>query len=429
METQGFAQSFRCLQVFLQPGKTSVHPHLFQQQIGKVCELPLPLLCLYLRRKVSKSSTVSPLDPMKLPAFFLCISLASAFADAPVPNGRRLKEIVADKYPEGNVWIGCAITGSARAKGGVEEQILRREFSYVTPENEFKHSAIQASPGKLDWSGADQWLDYARKQGQALRMHGPIGPQTSKWTLEDNRTAEELAPVLEQFLTALCERYQADPAIRWMDVVNETVDEKGVWFGPKPGTGSWENPWTLLGFDTDVNKTPLYISRAFAIATKHAPRLKLIYNHHTNLDPAGMEKVKETVVYLRAKGLRVDGIGWHAHLKPGWEKESGNLDYLSKLIAWCHQNALEFHITENNMRLWKFNEANENEASADTFAALVRTLLQHRKTGVVGWNCWRATDYVNKQGRVGLLFAEDGSPKPAYYAVQNLLENPPEALP
>lgn len=360
--------------------------------------------------------------------FLFCLLSVASSAGAPVPEGRRLKDIIAEKYPEKRVWIGATIDGPARVKGGIEEEILCREFSYTTPENEFKQSQINPKPESWDWSAADQWLDYCNQKHMVMRIHGPIGPQVSKWAREDNRTPDELTALLDKFMTELCDRYQAKPWVRWMDVINETVDLDGNWFGPAPGLGGWENPWTILGADSDTNKTPLYISRAFALAAKHAPKLKLIYNQHSALQPASMEKVKQTVLYLRAKGLRVDGIGWQAHLKCGWEKPPGNLGYLSDLIQWCHENKLEFHVTEMNVQLAKQPEASEDQASAATFAAVINTLLRHRQTGVVAWNCWHVTDFARNGARLALLFTAEGSPKPAYYAVQQLLENPPEPV-
>lgn len=362
-----------------------------------------------------------------IPLLFVLLT-HTVFAAAPEATGRRLKDIVADKYPKGNVWIGAAIGSPARIKADVEEELLRREFNYVIPENEFKQAMINPKAELWNWKPADDWMAYAKQHDFTMRLHCPIGPQVSKWAREDERTPEELAALLDRFMTELCDRYQAQPQVRWLDVVNETVDPKGEWFGPKPGPDGWENPWTIIGSDTDANKTPLYISRAFAIAAKHAPKVKLIYNQHTALEPASMEKVKQTILYLRKKGLRVDGLGWQGHLRYGWHKKTGNLAYLSELIAWCHANQLEFHITEMNQHLPKEPDANEEQETADAFAAIVKTLLLHRQTGVVAWNCWRMTDYTENGGRLGLLFNAEGAPKAAYYAVQKLLENPPKPI-
>ena len=44
------------------------------------------------------------------------------------------------------------------------------------------------------------------------------------------------------------------------------------------------------------------------------------------------DKIKRLVLYLRKKGLRVDGIGWQAHVNVGWEKKDDNMNRLSQLM-------------------------------------------------------------------------------------------------
>jgi len=62
------------------------------------------------------------------------------YVPAPVPDGRRLREIVADKYPDGNVYIGGA--SQSGYWGTYSEEILYREFNYTTPANDFKQTYI-----------------------------------------------------------------------------------------------------------------------------------------------------------------------------------------------------------------------------------------------------------------------------------------------
>lgn len=353
-------------------------------------------------------------------------------AAAPMPMGRRWRDIVQERFPKGNVWMGATISAAQIQDRTIDAVILNREFSYTTPENDFKQSTVHAEPGaKWRWEKSDAYLANCREHRQAVRAHAPIGPQSSPWVLDDARTPDELRLMLGEYLTALYDRYGKEPLIHWVDVVNETVERDGSWFGPKPGSTTWENPWTILGHEADANQTPLYISAAFAMAARLPPRVKLIYNQHTQLERAGMERVKATILHLRAKGLRVDGLGWQAHVDMGWEKQPGNLAYLSELITWAHANGLEFHVTENNVKLPRSakDAGEEDAAAAQTFAAIVRTLLEHRDSGVVAWNCWHVRDYlVHGKNRLALPFAEDGRPKQAYYAIQRLLEDPPPVL-
>jgi len=348
-----------------------------------------------------------------------------------IPTGRRLREIVADKYPDGNVYIGGA--SQYVYWDTPSEEILYREFNYTTPANDFKQTYIHPEPGVYRWDRSDTWVQKAKDNGQVIRMHSPIGPQCSSWAKDDARTGEELLQNLEEYVKALCQRYNNEENILWMDVVNETIDKNtGAWFGPKPGTDSWENPWTIIGFDTTYSDTfqpPIYIKRAFELANQYAPNIKQIINQHGTMNDAAWDNVKLLVKYLRDNGLRVDGIGFQGHVDVGWEngvndKGVNNITALGNLIDWAHANNLEFHITENNVFLRNGN-VGKWEEQANTFKAILKVLLSKRTTGVVTWNVWMIRDSDGQSSdRTPVLFREDGSAKPAYYAVQTILEDP-----
>ncbi|MDP6118761.1 MAG: endo-1,4-beta-xylanase [Planctomycetota bacterium] len=359
--------------------------------------------------------------------FALVLLLAPGLhgAEPPIPEGRRIREIVADKYPEGNVYVGGTTGWRKRPRGS--GLTMDREFSYVTPENDFKLSTIHPKPDVWKWELADKWVAHCAKAKQVLRMHGPISPQCSTWAKTDTRTSEELRQCLTDFMTRLCKRYDKYEHVKWMDVVNETVLQNGKWFGPREGTTKWENPWPKIGYDTTHPlKPPLYIKLAFEIATKHAPNTKLIINQHAGMEDAAWKKIKALVAYLRGKELRVDGIGWQAHIHVGWEKKKGNLTRLSQLIDWAHANDLSFHVTEQNV--WLKGKEKDYEAQAETFAAILRALLEKRDGGIVTWNVWNLSDgdsWKKMEKLDGCLFDRQYKPKPAYYALQRLLENPP----
>ena len=103
-------------------------------------------------------------------------------------------------------------------------------------------------------------------------------------------------------------------------------------------------------------------------------------------------KVRATVMYLKEMGVRVDGIGWQGHVDTGFEKEPANMKQLNELITWAHSNDLEFHVTENTV--WVRDGASDANltAQAETFRAIVKTLLEHSEDGVVTWNAWQMRD-------------------------------------
>ncbi|MFC1650186.1 endo-1,4-beta-xylanase [Candidatus Latescibacterota bacterium] len=340
----------------------------------------------------------------------------------PMPTGDRLRDIVARNYPDGNVLIGATI--AAELFGSGTGSIMDREFSYVTPENDFKQWSYHPDPDTWTWGLPDAWVRHIADNGQVLRMHCPVGPQCSPWAMNDSRTAEELETNLREYLRAVCERYNGVPGFDYMDVVNETTNNN-EWHKNKPGSDwdDWECPWYIIGQDTDKNKTPLYIKMAFEIATKYATDMKLIYNHHEDMNAEGSwQLIKDTISYLRAAGLRVDGIGWQAHVDKDWATPE-NVEKLRELIDWAHGNDLEFHVTEASA--WQKDGVTPEtlEEQAYTYAKIVEVLVSKRSTGIVGWNTWHIDDGTGwHQEWYGAIFDSTLAAKPAYYAIQKALE-------
>lgn len=340
----------------------------------------------------------------------------------PDPTGRRLRIIVADKYPDNSVIVG-GTTGSW-AFGTNTGLLMDREYSYVTPENDFKQWNIHPNNTSFwNWVQPDAWTNHISVNGQILRMHCPISPQCSQWAQDDIRTSAELNTNMTDFMQAVCQRYDGVPGFEYMDVVNETV-VNGNWHTDKPGFG-WECPWFKIGQDTDINATPLYITKAFQIANQYAPNIKFIFNHHESPGVlASWTLIKETIVYLRNLGLRVDGIGWQAHVDTGWDTPD-NLQHLRDLIDWAHNNQLEFHVTEASAWLKNGHSQTDLQQQAQTYRAIMDVLIEKRSSGKVGWNTWHIDDgHGWRTEWFPALFDNNYIAKPAYYAIQDALENP-----
>ncbi|WP_258104181.1 sulfatase-like hydrolase/transferase [Marinoscillum sp. MHG1-6] len=362
-------------------------------------------------------------------SWFDDVSLVEKKSAAEMIRGASLKSIIEEQY-NGDFYLGATINHDQL--GTEAEAILTSQFNYTVPENCAKQSRVHPEPGVWDWLQVDAVIEMAEKNDLTVRLHGPISPQASKWAKDDVRTPKELEKVMEEYMTAQCKKFNGHPNIKWMDVVNETVETDGTWFGPKEDIAEWENPWTIIGSDNDKNQTPLYISRAFEIANKFAPDISQVYNHHGGMEPVMWERVKETILYLRAKGLRVDGMGWQGHLRSDrpLALSPQELDYLSSLIDWAHANDLDFHVTEIDYKIWDGNKTEEAlRKQADAYANVLKILLAKRATGVVTFNSWGIVDGRGRHADKFLfMFDEEGTPKPAYYAVREALLNPEAPL-
>jgi GH35 family endo-1,4-beta-xylanase len=231
------------------------------------------------------------------------------------------------------------------------------------------------------------------------------------------------------FMTASAKRYNKEPNVKHMDVVNETILPNGDWFGPKKGTNLWENPWLKMGLDS--NGFPNYIVKAFEIATEHAPNVKLVYNQNAGMQEPMWDKVKETILYLRSKGLRVDGIGWQGHLK--LSRATGqfidNTDQalldLSRLIDWAHANNLDFHITELDYKVSDLsNLSNELQLQAELYQKIINVLQSKVDSGVVTINLWDLGQRLKKPSTYfQSIYDANFNPTPAYSVIKNAIIN------
>ena len=312
----------------------------------------------------------------------------------PDPNSGKItdsfKKIMSDEYNTDTFKFGATLN-FFQFSSNVEDLFLK-EFDYVVAENSFKQTIVHPEPDQWNWERVDAFLDFANKNNLQMRVHGPIGPQSSNWAKSDSRTNEELIKNYEEFLTELCKKINNESNVKWMDVVNETIDKNANWTIEKAGTG-YQNPWTQIGENEDG--IPLYIIRSFEIAKEHAPNISLVFNQHQGMQPVMWDKVKETILYLKNKGLRIDGLGWQAHLRDNviLSLNKEQFDYLLSLIDWAHENDLDFHITEIDYRMTGDPPNNsEYERQANGYANIAKALIAKRNNGVVTFNTWGVYD-------------------------------------
>ncbi|CAI8177459.1 MAG: Arylsulfatase [Formosa sp. Hel1_33_131] len=301
-------------------------------------------------------------------------------------------------------------------------ELFLKDFKYLTPSNGAKQAIVHSKPGVWNWKRTDMFIDFAKRHNLDVRLHGPISPQASPWAKEDHRTAEELESLMIEFATAFAKRFNKEPVVKWIDVVNETIVPSGEWFGAREGTKKWENPWVNIGFDE--NGFPKYITKAFEIATKYATNKKLVYNHHGGMQTKMWDKVKETILYVRSKGYRVDAVGWQGHLKlnnasTDFARDLATfLESLSDLIDWAHANELEFHITELDYRITKKSDLkSERLKQAEIYSKIITILESKTSTGVVGLNLWD----MGTRKTFHSIYDADLNPTPAYEVIKKAL--------
>ena len=226
-------------------------------------------------------------------AFCVMFAAAATFGAAPTTE---LKSLV----PPG-LRIGAALNqAQSDGKDAAAVAIVLRQFNSISPENLLKWESVHPGPDRFDFEPADRYVEFGRTQGMFVVGHVLLWhQQTPPWVFagEGGKKAdrETLLARLQSHITTVVGRYRGK--IGGWDVVNEALDEDGT---------LRRTPWLeAIGED--------YIAKAFEFAHAADPDAELYYNDYNLWKPAKRDAAVRLVQGLKAKGLRVDGIGEQGH--------------------------------------------------------------------------------------------------------------------
>jgi endo-1,4-beta-xylanase len=365
----------------------------------------------------------------RAPMSLLCLALCAAVAlAAEMPP---LKSLV----PPG-LRIGAAL--NRRQSDGKDEAalaIVARQFNQISPENLLKWEVVHPEPGRYDFAPADRYVELGRKLGMFVVGHVLVWhQQTPAWVFagEDGKMLDREAALrrLREHIATVVGRYRG--RIGGWDVVNEALEEDGT---PR------HTPWLeAIGED--------YIEKAFAFAHEADPQAELYYNDYNLWKPAKRDAAIRLVQGLRAKGLRVDGIGEQAH----WGIDDPPLAAIDAELGAMRAAGLVPLITELDMDvlprdpdMWGADLSKKAKIRAKTnvypdglppamqdklarrYADVFRLFLKHGVGRVTFWGATDATTWLDDfpiPGRVNypLLWDRGGREKPAFAAVVEVLQ-------
>jgi len=217
--------------------------------------------------------------------------------------------------------------------------------------------------------------------------------------------------------------------------VNEALDEDGT---------LRKTPWLeAIG--------PEYIGKAFEYAHAADPGAELYYNDYNLWKPAKRAAAIRLVKELRAKGLRVDGVGEQAH----WGLEEPPLAEIDVTIGELASGTgvkvllteLDVDVLPRDPEMWGADLSKKAKIRAATniypdglpedqqrrlaqrYADIFALVLKHRRvvSRVTFWGVTDANSWLHDfpiPGRVNypLLWDRQGRPKPALDAVVEVLK-------
>lgn len=330
-------------------------------------------------------------------------STPTSEASAPVTTLRSLAELR-------NLFIGVSVSPS-RVKNPQYAALITREFNMIVPENSLKWVVVHPEPERFDFTEGDTIIGFAQSHNLKVRGHVLVWDgQLPDWVLQAEYSREEWMLILCTHIKTLVTRYRGK--IYAWDVVNEAFDTEGL---------LRETLWLKrIG--------PDYIAMAFQWAHEADENALLFYN---DFNAEGMN-AKSHAIYAMAQalirlGIPIHGIGMQMHTRlwgpPLPSEMRENMHRLEEL-------GLRVHITEMDIRL----QHSPNTTAAkfveqgEMYAQFLRACLQ--ATNCEAFVVWGLSDkhswipLVTGQPDAPLLFDEQLQPKPAYFALLNVLMQP-----
>lgn len=371
----------------------------------------------------------------------------------PPPHFVPLREAAPDWLLIGTAYNDVRLWGlNDTAEEEAYERRIAETFSVVTPENACKPFMIMPTrDGLPNWSSCDRVLAFARAHGLQFRLHVLAWNEWNPPWMEQLR-ADEREDALLSYTRMVLERYAGQVDI--IDVVNEAVCDQILMTKAKQNCGS--GPGFLKGGQW-IPSVPDYLDKVFHLARELCAHCTLVlneYGHESDgdvIDAMKHERVFATVSAALARGVPIDAVGFQFHVS---ELHSGNgflglpfsgwLPGVRRVFERFAQLGVALHVTEIDVgchlptlpcTLWESDAARE-EGQAQVYAGVLSACIEMRgacsvfqtwgHTDKLSWRDghWEAgamTPSKNMDQRAH-IFAKDGSPKCAYFAMLDVLQ-------
>jgi endo-1,4-beta-xylanase len=361
-----------------------------------------------------------------------CTTLLVSSATAERPT---LRDAFADDFR-----IGMAVgTRQIAGEEPAAMELIAAQCNSITPENILKWAEVHPEPDEYNFESADAYVEFGERNGMFIVGHTLLWHnQTPAWAFAgvegkplDRETA--LARIREHIGTVVG-RYKG--RIDGWDVVNEAIDDDGTLrTGP---VGTWPRrgePWhAAIGDD--------YVELAFRAAHEADPNAELYYNDFNEWYPAKIEAISKLIADLKAKGVRVDGLGLQGH----WGMDYPELEEIDHMLTEYGKLGVKLMITELDVSVlpvpggqfdaeitWTAQSENpypdglpadKEHELAQRYADLFRIFMKHRDKidrvtfwGVHDGQSWRNGWPTRNRTDYPLLFDRQYQPKPAFDAV------------
>ncbi len=329
--------------------------------------------------------------------------------------------------------IGAAVNDDVvSGKDPQAAEIVEKHFNSVTAENVMKWVHIHPEPNRYDFVAADRFVEFGEKNKMFIVGHTLVWQhQLPGWVFKEDANGppgpDVVLPRMKEHIFTVVGRYKG--RVNGWDVVNEALSD----------TGHFQRTKWYKTFGES------FIAKAFEYAHDADPNAELYYNDYSLDKPAKRDACVRLVKDLKAKGLRIDGVGIQGH----WGMDFPTKEELEAFIEAMAALGVKVMVTEMdvdvlpsgidyqgadiNVKVELQDKLNPyvnglpddmQKKLADRYGELFEILVRHKSavSRITLWGVYDKTSWLNNwpvRGRTNypLLFDRNYQPKPAFDAV------------
>lgn len=306
--------------------------------------------------------------------------------------------------------------GAAFVQGNSEPEFrttLARHFNSTTAPLYWE--STQRTPGSFDFAIPDEVVALADANGMRVRGHPLIwGRLGIPAYVREEDSAETMRAMLRTHLAALLGRYRG--RIAQYDAVNEPI----TFLGADEGTGGLDGNvfYRTLG--------PSWVREVLDLVHELDPDAELFVNDFGVSAPGPkQERFFDLIRELVESGAPIHGVGFQGHIRPPFLRDFDPSEQeTADAIRRFADLGLRVEITEIDVTIDPAAPG-ALEGQAETYRRLARACFT--TPGCDGITTWGVTDkftWIRDFFAVDgapLLFDASYTPKPAYFAVRDLL--------
>lgn len=300
--------------------------------------------------------------------------------------------------------------------------------------SEFGWKGFWRGRGDYDFESLDRIVDWAIRHGFRVRASHLVWGATEEtsgvlpdWLVQGKFSRDEYIQILKEHVTTMVSHFKGR-VTEW-SIANEAISRI-----------AWE------GADFWMDKIgPEYIELSFRWACEADPHAILIFNDDSNESPRDQEtrriitKMYDAVKGLREKGVPIDVVGMQMHLLLKYStqippKKQDVLDTMRKF----GELGVKVYITEFDVDVHKVPGSQKErwEYQANLYRDMLEACLESKVcTSFATWGVSDSTSWITCEEKWcvkvpdadPLMFDKDFNPKPAYFAVRDVLLHYPKS--